>query len=99
MPAMLFFRLLAMISPTVLFFKSVFMLFDVGVMAVLTVILRLRQLSPSRLLLYAANPLVLRFIAGEGHLEGWLVMLLLSRLEAGPLRFNRPAASQGVPRT
>lgn len=75
--AMLFFRLLAMISPTVLFFKSVFMLFDVGVMAVLAVILRLRQLSPSRLLLYAANPLVIVFVAGEGHMDSLQVFFLL----------------------
>jgi rSAM/selenodomain-associated transferase 2 len=75
--AMLFFRLLAMISPTVLFFKSVFILFDVGVMAVLAVILSLRQLPPSRLLFYAANPLVIVFVAGEGHMDSLQVFFLL----------------------
>jgi rSAM/selenodomain-associated transferase 2 len=75
--AMLFFRLLAMISPTPLFFKSAFMLFDVGTVAVLTFILRLRQLPPSQLLFYAANPLVIVFIAGEGHMDSLQVFFLL----------------------
>jgi rSAM/selenodomain-associated transferase 2 len=74
---MLLFRLLAMISPTPLFFKSVFMLFDVGGMVVLTLILRLRQLPLSRLLFYAANPLVIVFIAGEGHMDSLQVFFLL----------------------
>jgi rSAM/selenodomain-associated transferase 2 len=75
--AMLLFRLLAMISPTALFFKSVLVLFDVGALAVLSVILRLRQLPPSRLLFYAANPLVIVFIAGEGHMDSLQVFCLL----------------------
>jgi len=75
--AMLFFRLLAVISPTVLFFKSVFVLFDVGVMTILAVILRLRQLPPSRLLFYAANPLAIVFVAGEGHMDSLQVFFLL----------------------
>jgi rSAM/selenodomain-associated transferase 2 len=74
---MLFFRLLAGIGPTALFFKSVFMLFDVGAMAVLSAIIRLRQLPPSRLLFYAANPLVIVFIAGEGHMDSLQVLFLL----------------------
>lgn len=74
---MLFFRLLATICPTPLFFKSVFMLFDVGVMAVLAAILSLRQLPPARLLFYAANPLVIVFVAGEGHMDSLQVFFLL----------------------
>jgi rSAM/selenodomain-associated transferase 2 len=74
---MLFFRLLAMINPTPLFFKSVFILFDVGVMAILAVILSLRQLPPSRLLFYAVNPLVIVFVAGEGHMDSLQVFFLL----------------------
>jgi len=75
--AMLLFRLLAVISPTVLFFKCVFVLFDVGVMAILAVLLRLRQLPPSRLLFYAANPLAIVFVAGEGHMDSLQVFFLL----------------------
>jgi rSAM/selenodomain-associated transferase 2 len=67
--AMLMFRLLAAISPSVLFFKSVFILFDLGVMALLVRVLRQRGLPAARLLLYAANPLVIVFTAGEGHLD------------------------------
>ena len=67
--AMLLFRLLAAISPSVLFFKAVFILFDLGVMALLVQVLRQRGLPAARLLLYAANPLVIVFTAGEGHLD------------------------------
>jgi rSAM/selenodomain-associated transferase 2 len=44
-------------------------LFDLGVIIVLAQIIRLRQLPMKRLLLYACNPLVILFIAGEGHLD------------------------------
>ena len=67
--AMLLFRLLAAISPSALFFKAVFILFDLGVMALLVRVLRHRGLPAARLLLYAANPLVIVFTAGEGHLD------------------------------
>ena len=67
--AMLLFRLLAAISPSVLFFKAVFILFDLGVMVLLVRVLRQRGLPAARLLLYAANPLVIVFTAGEGHLD------------------------------
>jgi rSAM/selenodomain-associated transferase 2 len=43
--------------------------FDIGVMVVLILIISNRGVSPSRLLLYAANPLILVYIAGEGHLD------------------------------
>jgi rSAM/selenodomain-associated transferase 2 len=75
--AMLLFRGLAAISPTVLFFKSVFTLFDLGVMAVLAALLRLRRLPASRLLFYAANPLAIVFVAGEGHMDSLQVFFLL----------------------
>ncbi len=88
--AMLLFRLLAWISPTPLFFKSVFLLFDLGVIAVLAALLRMRQLPLSRLLFYAANPLVIVFISGEGHLDVLQafflclgLFLLISRSSAG----------------
>ena len=67
--AMLLFRLLAAISPSVLFFKAVFILFDLGVMALLVQVLRHHGLPAARLLLYAGNPLVIVFTAGEGHLD------------------------------
>ncbi len=92
--AMLLFRLLAWISPTPLFFKSVFLLFDTGVIAVLAALLRRRQLPLSRLLFYAANPLVIVFIGGEGHLDVLQafflclgLFLLLNRSSAGGYLF------------
>jgi len=74
---LLVFRLLAWVNPTPLFFKSALVLFDLGSMAALALILRQRQLPPSRLLFYAANPLVIVFIAGEGHLDSLQVFFLL----------------------
>ena len=67
--ALLLFRLMAWISPSVGFFKAVFVLFDLGVLAVLMRLLAVRGLPASRLLFYAANPLVLVFTAGQGHLD------------------------------
>jgi rSAM/selenodomain-associated transferase 2 len=74
--AMLLFRLLASLSPTPLFFKAVFLLFDIGVIVVLSALLQLHRLPVSRLLFYAANPLVIVFICGEGHLDGLQVFFL-----------------------
>ncbi len=67
--ALLLFRLMAWLSPSVFFFKAVFVLFDLGVMAVLMRLLASRGLPASRLLFYAANPLVIVFVAGQGHLD------------------------------
>jgi rSAM/selenodomain-associated transferase 2 len=75
--ALLVFRLLAWIDPTPLCFKIALVLFDVGSMTILAAILRQRQLPPSRLLFYAANPLVIVFIAGEGHVDALQVFFLL----------------------
>lgn len=74
--AMLFFRLLAGISPNPLFFKAVFLLFDMGVVAILAALLRMRRLPACMLLLYSANPLVIVFISGEGHLDVLQVFFL-----------------------
>jgi rSAM/selenodomain-associated transferase 2 len=43
--------------------------FDIGVMIVLALIISYRSVKPARLILYAFNPLVLLYIAGEGHLD------------------------------
>jgi len=67
--AMLFFRVAALISPTTLFFKALIMSFDLATIWVLACLLRSYGLPHSRLLLYALNPLVIVFVAGEGHLD------------------------------
>ena len=77
--ALLLFRLLAGLNPAPFFFKIVMIGFDIGVMVVLTLMIRHRSVNPSRLILYAFNPLVLLYIAGEGHMDViQLFFLLLS---------------------
>jgi rSAM/selenodomain-associated transferase 2 len=66
---LLLFRLLAGLNPEPLIFKVVMTAFDVGVMIILALMIRHRSVNPSRLILYAFNPLVLLYIAGEGHLD------------------------------
>lgn len=66
---MFLFSILASISQSPVFFKSVMVLFDLAVIPVLFILARSRHLDASRLVFYALNPLVLVFIAGEGHLD------------------------------
>jgi rSAM/selenodomain-associated transferase 2 len=65
---MFFFRFAAFFSPTPIFFNIFIVLFDLATIWVLALLLRSYKIPPNRLLLYALNPLVLVFIAGEGHL-------------------------------
>jgi hypothetical protein len=65
----LLFRLIARVSPTILAFKLVFIAFDLLTIAVLLALLSRLGLPRRHVFLYALNPLVLTFIAGEGHLE------------------------------
>ena len=74
--SLLFCGVIAALSPTPLAFKAAFTLLDLGVVAVLAAVLRLRGLPPARLLFYAANPLVIVFACGEGHLEVLQVFFL-----------------------
>jgi rSAM/selenodomain-associated transferase 2 len=67
--ALLFFRILAWLNPDPFFFKAVMIGFDIGVMIILMLMIKQRGVLPSRLLLYAANPLILLYISGEGHLD------------------------------
>jgi len=66
---LLLFRLLAGVSPEPFFFKIVMVGFDIGVIIVLMLMISHLSLNPSRLILYAFNPLVLLYIAGEGHMD------------------------------
>jgi len=74
--ALLLFRVLAGLNPEPFFFKIVMIGLDIGVMIVLMLMITQRGGSPSRLLFYAANPLVLVYIAGEGHLDVIMVFFL-----------------------
>jgi rSAM/selenodomain-associated transferase 2 len=66
---LLLFRLLAGLNPAPFLFKIVMIAFDIGVMMVLMLMINHRSIHPSRLILYAFNPLVLLYIAGEGHMD------------------------------
>ncbi|MGD8443362.1 MAG: glycosyltransferase [Desulfobacterales bacterium] len=66
---LLVFRGLAWLKPDPFLFKVVMIGFDIGVMIVLILMIQQRRVLPSRLLFYAANPLVLLYISGEGHLD------------------------------
>jgi len=65
----LLFSFMAAISQSPLFFKTIIILFDLAVIPVLALIAKSRNMKFSGILLYALNPLVLVFIAGEGHLD------------------------------
>ena len=67
--SLLLFRMLAHFTQAPLLFKTTMIGFDIGVMIVLMLMINRRGVPPSRLLLYAANPLILVYIAGEGHLD------------------------------
>ena len=75
--SMLLCGVIAALSPTPLAFKAAFTLLDLGVIAVLAAVLRLRGLPPARLLFYAANPLVIVFVCGEGHIDVLQVFFLV----------------------
>ena len=62
-------RLLAAINPDPQLFKMVYTGFDIALMLLLAQMLKWRRLHPGFLLLYAANPLVILYTAGEGHLD------------------------------
>ena len=66
---LLLFRFIAAFSREPLVFKAVMVVFDIGVIIVLMMMIRQQSVHPSRLLLYAANPLVLVYVSGEGHLD------------------------------
>jgi rSAM/selenodomain-associated transferase 2 len=88
--AMLVFRLSAFISPTTCFFNGVMILFDLAALAMIVLVLKAYSKPLKQVLLYALNPLVLVFIAGEGHLDAiqvffvWLGFYLLLRKKDCP---------------
>jgi rSAM/selenodomain-associated transferase 2 len=65
----LIFRAIAWLNPDPFIFKVVMLGFDIGVMMVVMMMIKKSRVSPSSLLFYTANPLVLVYIAGEGHMD------------------------------
>ncbi len=75
--ALLLFRLLASVAPTAGVFKGAVIGFDLLLTVTLALMLKKRRLPAQRLLLYAANPLVLVYVAGEAHLDVIQAALLM----------------------
>lgn len=78
--AQLFFRLVCAIHPAWWAMKAALVLCDLGLVLLLTQILRQRRQDPRRVLLYAWNPLPVVETAGSGHLDVLGVSLLLLAL-------------------
>jgi rSAM/selenodomain-associated transferase 2 len=74
--SLLLFRLLAAVKPDPMVFKIFFAGLDIGVMIFLALIISNRNRPLAALLLYAANPLTIVFIAGEGHLDVIQILFL-----------------------
>ncbi len=78
--SLLIFRLLAGIRPDPMLFKIVMVLMDVLLMIILALIIKIKKLPVRQLLLYACNPLVILFIAGEGHMDGIQAFFLFAAI-------------------
>ena len=76
--ALLLFKLLAFISPTIIAFKTCFILLDLLTMGFLILILKKKEHHPGSLALYAFNPLIIMAFAGEGHLDSLQMLLVVS---------------------
>ncbi len=66
---MLIFRALAALSPTASMFKGSMLFFETLTVGALIGLICWRRTHPAHLFWYAANPLVLVYIAGEAHLD------------------------------
>lgn len=67
--AQLGFRLLSLVSPSVLLFKSAFVAADLGICALLS-----DRFGYRATVLYAWNPLVIYSFAGGGHYDSWFLL-------------------------
>jgi len=75
--AQIFFRLShGLVGDSVAGFKAIMVFFDILTLLVLLALLRNLRLHPTRIIIYAWNPLVIFEIAYSGHLEGLTVFLV-----------------------
>ena len=65
----LLFKTFARISSSKLFFKTGFVLFDIGVILLLLFLCKTLGVSLKHILLYSLNPFTIIYTAGDGHLE------------------------------
>jgi hypothetical protein len=80
--AQLLFRLIDAVYPHAYAFKVAFVLFDLGVVLLLMQLARLYRMEHRHVVLYALNPLVLLYVAGEGHLDATYLFFLVTALLA-----------------
>ena len=71
------FALAAAVRPDPYALKTILFLFDLGVIAVLTMLLKLRSLDPAAVIVYAWNPLLIFETAHSGHVEPVGIFFLL----------------------
>lgn len=76
--AQLLFRGLSAIADSAFTFKIAFVLFDLATAVVLMLIAARLGLAAGHLTLYLLNPLVVVFIAGEGHMESMFVFFVVA---------------------
>ncbi|MEL6351059.1 MAG: glycosyltransferase family 2 protein [Cyanobacteria bacterium J06627_28] len=86
------FRILSAITPSVLLFKSAFVVADLAICALLQ-----RRFGYRATLLYAWNPLIIYSFAGGGHYDSWFLLPLVAAwlwfdTDTTPLQ-NRAAVS------
>ena len=79
--AQVFFRLFyALVGDSVVGYKAIMVFFDVLTLVALLALLRNLGFAPSRVIVYAWNPLVIFEIGYSGHLEGLTVFLMVTAM-------------------
>ncbi|MBD3347526.1 MAG: glycosyltransferase [Chitinivibrionales bacterium] len=78
--AQILFAGVSFFSATPAAFKILFTLFDLGTLFILVSLVTHLDINKKHLLFYAFNPLVILFIAGEGHLDSVYVFFFVTSL-------------------
>ena len=68
------------LTPSVVGFKSLFVMFDLASVVVLLLLLKTRRLPLERVIIYAWNPLVITSFAASGHYDSVAIFTLLLAL-------------------
>jgi alpha-1,6-mannosyltransferase len=92
--AQVFFRLsYFLVGDSAAGFKAVMGLFDILSLLVLAALLQNRGFNPSRVIIYAWNPLAVYEIAYSGHLEGLTVFLIVAGFYLSAIRKKTTAVA------
>jgi hypothetical protein len=85
--AQLFFRLFyTLVGDSAIGYKAIMVFFDTLTLIALIALLRSHGFAPSRVIVYAWNPLVIFEIAYSGHLEGLTIFLMVAALYLSAIR-------------